>query len=40
MTPRVLVVIPTHNEQASLPATLAEVRAHTPSVDVLVVDDG
>ena len=40
MTPRVLVVIPAHNEQASLPATLAEVRAHAPSVDVLVVDDG
>ena len=40
MTPRVLVVIPAHNEQASLPATLAEVRAHAPFVDILVVDDG
>jgi len=40
MTPRVLVVIPAHDEQASLPATLAEVREKAPSVDVLVVDDG
>ena len=40
MTARVLVVIPAHNEQVSLPVTLAEVRAQAPSVDVLVVDDG
>jgi glycosyltransferase involved in cell wall biosynthesis len=40
MTPRVLVVIPAHDEQASLPVTLAEVRARAPFVDVLVVDDG
>jgi glycosyltransferase involved in cell wall biosynthesis len=38
--PRVLVIIPAHNEQDSLPRTLAEVRAHAPGVDVLVVDDG
>ena len=38
--PRVLVVIPAHDEQESLPATLAEVRARAPFVDVLVVDDG
>ncbi len=37
---RVLVVVPAHNEEASLAATLAEVRAKAPSVDVLVVDDG
>jgi len=40
MTHRVLVIIPAHDEQASLPATLAEVREKAPSVDVLVVDDG
>src|SRR5262249_55205585 len=40
MTPRVLVVIPAHDEQASLPVTLAEVRERAPGVDVLVVDDG
>lgn len=38
--PRVLVVVPAHNEEASLPATLAEVRARAPYADVLVVDDG
>jgi glycosyltransferase involved in cell wall biosynthesis len=40
MTPRVLVIIPAHDEHASLPRTLAEVRAKAPGVDVLVVDDG
>ncbi len=38
--PRVLVVIPAHDEQESLPSTLAEVREKAPGVDVLVVDDG
>lgn len=38
--PRVLVVVPAHNEEESLPATLAEIRAKAPGVDVLVVDDG
>lgn len=40
MSARVLVIIPAHNEQASLGATLAEVRAKAPSADRLVVDDG
>lgn len=38
--PRVLVIIPAHNEEDSLPGTLAEVRAKAPGVDVLIVDDG
>jgi glycosyltransferase involved in cell wall biosynthesis len=38
--PRVLVVVPAHNEEDSLPATLAEIRAKAPDVEVLVVDDG
>lgn len=38
--PRVLVVVPAHNEEQSLPATLAEVRAKAPDVHLLVVDDG
>ncbi len=38
--PRVLVIVPAHNEEASLPATLAELRAKAPQVEVLVVDDG
>ena len=37
---RVLVIVPAHNEEASLPGTLAEVRAKAPGMDVLVVDDG
>ena len=40
MSPRVLVIIPAHDEQDSLPVTLAEVREKAPGVDVLVVDDG
>ena len=40
MTPGVLVVIPAHDEEASLPRTLAEVRERAPWAHVLVVDDG
>lgn len=40
MKPRVLVIIPAHDEAESLPKTLAEVRAAAPMVDLLVVDDG
>jgi glycosyltransferase involved in cell wall biosynthesis len=40
MTSRVLVVIPAHDEEESLPRTLAELRAHAGGMDVLVVDDG
>src|SRR6516162_9728141 len=36
----VLVIIPAHDEEASLPRTLAEVRSKAPGVDVVVVDDG
>ena len=39
-SPRVLVVIPAHNEEESLPRTLEEIRARAPGVDLLVVDDG
>ncbi len=37
---RPLIVIPAWNEQDALPATLRELRAHLPELDVLVVDDG
>ena len=37
---RVLVIVPAHNEEESLPATLAELRQRSPGLDVLVVDDG
>jgi glycosyltransferase involved in cell wall biosynthesis len=38
--PRVLVIVPAHNEEESLPGTLAELRAAAPGLGVLVVDDG
>jgi glycosyltransferase involved in cell wall biosynthesis len=37
---RTLIVVPAFNEEASLPATLDELRQTAPEVDVLVVDDG
>lgn len=37
---RHLVVIPCFNEEASLGATLSELRRHLPTTPVLVVDDG
>jgi dolichol-phosphate mannosyltransferase len=39
-TARTLVVIPTYNEAENIEPLLEQVRAHTPEVDVLVVDDG
>jgi glycosyltransferase involved in cell wall biosynthesis len=35
-----LVFVPAWNEEQSLPAVLAELRAELPGTDVLVVDDG
>jgi glycosyltransferase involved in cell wall biosynthesis len=37
---RVLVIVPAHDEEESLPGTLAALRERAPSLDVLVVDDG
>ena len=37
---RILVVIPAWNEAGAIAATIAEVRAAQPDVDILVVDDG
>ena len=36
----VLVIVPAHNEEESLPVTLDELARKAPGVDVLVVDDG
>lgn len=36
---RVLVLIPTFNEKDSLPGVITRVRAQTPPVDILVLDD-
>ena len=35
-----LVLIPAHNEAASLPSVLSEVRAARARADILVIDDG
>jgi glycosyltransferase involved in cell wall biosynthesis len=37
---RVLVIVPAHDEEESLPRTLAELAAAVPELDCLVVDDG
>jgi glycosyltransferase involved in cell wall biosynthesis len=37
---RPLVVVPAHNEEESLPVTLAELAREAPGIDVVVVDDG
>ncbi|UOQ56436.1 polyprenol monophosphomannose synthase [Leucobacter allii] len=36
----VLVLLPTFEERATLPATIAGVRSHAPGADILVIDDG
>jgi glycosyltransferase involved in cell wall biosynthesis len=38
--PRVLIIVPAWNEQASIGATVAEIRSSVPEADLLVVDDG
>jgi glycosyltransferase involved in cell wall biosynthesis len=40
VTTPLLVIVPAHNEAASLPSVVAEVRAALPHADLLVVDDG
>ncbi len=37
---KVLVVVPAHNEEESLPTVLAELRAAAPEAEVVVVNDG
>jgi len=39
-TPRVLIIIPAHDEEESLPPTLRELKERVPGRDLLVVDDG
>jgi len=34
------VIVPAYNEEAALPATLSELRAVSPPLEMLVVDDG
>lgn len=37
---RVLAIIPSFNEEASLPTTLRELTEFRPDIDIVVVDDG
>ncbi|MFW6155125.1 MAG: glycosyltransferase family 2 protein [Planctomycetota bacterium] len=37
--PRILVIVPAHNEAASLPQVVADLRTHCPRADIVVVDD-
>lgn len=37
---RILVLIPAYNEAESLPGVVQDIRAHAPSADILIVDDG
>jgi glycosyltransferase involved in cell wall biosynthesis len=37
---RTLVFIPAWNEEASIDGVIADVRAHIPAADILVIDDG
>ncbi|MBI1798815.1 MAG: glycosyltransferase family 2 protein [Candidatus Eisenbacteria bacterium] len=37
--PRVLVLMPAHNEEDSIGATLAEIRRHLPEADAVVIND-
>ena len=36
---RVLVIVPAHDEEASLPSTLSDLRAQLPGAAVVVIDD-
>ncbi len=35
-----LVILPTYNERATLPATVAGILAHLPTANILIIDDG
>lgn len=37
---RLLAIVPAYNEAGAIAATLADLRAHAPRFDVVVVDDG
>ena len=37
---KILIIIPAYNEEESLPGVIKDLRAHVPTADVLVVNDG
>lgn len=40
MRNKTLIIVPAYNEEKSIGRVIEEVRAHTPSADILVVNDG
>jgi hypothetical protein len=37
---KILIIVPAYNEEESLPGVIRDLRAETPTADVLVVNDG
>jgi hypothetical protein len=37
---KLLAIVPAYNEEAAIASTVADIHAHAPDFDVLVVDDG
>lgn len=40
MNGRIVAVVPAYDEEEAIGAVVGEIRAHDPSIDVVVVDDG
>lgn len=38
--PKTLIILPAYNEAANIVPTIEALRAHAPSADILVIDDG
>ncbi|HEY9720722.1 MAG TPA: glycosyltransferase family 2 protein [Oscillatoriaceae cyanobacterium] len=38
--PRAIAILPAYNEEEAITTTIADLRAHAPELDVLVVNDG
>ena len=40
MKPKLLIIIPAFNEEATISGVIASIRKHAPSADIVVVNDG
>ena len=40
MKPKLLIIIPAFNEEATISGVIASIRRHAPSADIVVVNDG
>jgi len=38
--PRILIIIPAYNEEASISSVIRDIRKHAPEADILVINDG